>query len=106
MDSVIHMAFIHDFTKIKETCEIYRRAIEALGSALAGSDRPRVVTSGTALLTPGRLATEEMAPVSGPIPHVASEEAAASVARRGVRVSVVRLPPSVLGMAITALFPF
>jgi nucleoside-diphosphate-sugar epimerase len=96
-DGVIHTAFIHDFSRFKVVCEVDERAIEALGSALAGSDRPLIVTSGTALISPGRLATEENAhPAKSPFPRV-SEQAAASVAARGVRVSVVRLSPSVHG---------
>jgi nucleoside-diphosphate-sugar epimerase len=91
-DGVIHLAFNHDFSKFAANCEMDRRAVEALGSALAGSDRPLVITSGTAMTrTPGRPATEEDA-ANSPVPRVASEEAAASLAARGARVSVMRLP--------------
>jgi hypothetical protein len=98
-DGVIHTGFIHDFSKFKAVCETDRHAIEALGSALAGSDRPLIVTSGTALVSPGRLVTEEYAGTltSNDFPCAATEEAARAVAARGVRVSVIRLSPSVHG---------
>ncbi|WP_341917999.1 SDR family oxidoreductase [Hydrocarboniphaga effusa] len=95
-DAVIHTAFIHDFTKYAANCEIDRQAIEALGTALAASDRPLVVTSATGLLPAGRVSDEQARP-AGVLPRIASEQAADALAQRGVRVSVVRLPPSVHG---------
>jgi len=91
-DGVIHTAFIHDFTKFKENCEIDGRAIETLGDALAGSNRPLIVSSGIGALAPGRLATEDMEVIFNPaMPRVSEQTGLAQVAR-GVNVSVVRLP--------------
>jgi len=94
-DAVIHTAFIHDFSKFQENCEIDRRAIAALGDALIGSDRLLIVTSGTGMANsgPGHLRTEDEPTVSSKVvPRAATEEAAASVADRGVRVAIMRLP--------------
>src|SRR6201982_2666039 len=95
-DAVIHTAFIHDFSNYGPAAEADRRAIETLGGALAGSDRQLIVTGGTLLVQrQGSLATEEDA--SNPSFPRKSEEAALALAARGVRASVLRLPPSVHG---------
>ncbi|MGB7848113.1 MAG: SDR family oxidoreductase [Candidatus Acidiferrum sp.] len=95
-DGVIHTAFIHDFANYAPAAEKDRRAIETLGTALAGSGRPFVVTSGTLLLQrQGPLATEKDA-ADANFPRK-SEQAALSVASQRVRVSLLRLPPSVHG---------
>jgi nucleoside-diphosphate-sugar epimerase len=97
-EGVIHAGFIHDFARFKEVCEIDRKVVTALAAALEGSNRPLVVTSGTALVSPGKVATEQMAsPIDSPHPRVASEQAAEAAAARGVHASLLRLSPSVHG---------
>ena len=96
-DAVIHTAFNHDFSKFAENCAEDERAIEALGSELEGSNRPLLVTSGVALLSPGRTATEADAPpANSPVPRK-SEAATEALVKRGVTASSIRLAPSVHG---------
>lgn len=96
---MIHAGFNHDFSRFKENCESDRHIIAALGDALSGSDRPFLVTSGTGLLQLGRPATEDDLPNVGSsvIPRVATEEAVAAIVERGIKASLIRLPPSVHG---------
>jgi nucleoside-diphosphate-sugar epimerase len=89
-EGTIHLAFIHDFSKFAENGQIDKRAIDAMGDALAGSGKPFIVTSGTLLVAPGRLATEED-PVTPGLPRM-SETAGLAFAARGVRAMAVRLP--------------
>ncbi len=98
-DGVIHCAFDHsafgsDFSRFLEVCQKDSRAIETLGDALRGSDRPLVITSGTGMGTaaPGQTATEDYFDPDHPNPRRLSEVAGAAVSERGVNVSVVRLP--------------
>ena len=93
-DGVIHCAFDHDFSNFVANCEKDRRAIGALGAALAGSDRPLVITSGTGMgnTVHGQPATEDAFHADNPHPRKASELAGASMLEAGINVSVVRLP--------------
>ncbi len=107
-DGVIHLAFKHDIAfagGFESAADADRRAVETIGDALAGSDRPFVIASGTLMLAPGRMGTEHdgrdpssMAHVSGG-PHARAVTAllTLSLASRGVRSSVLRLPPTVHG---------
>ena len=96
-DAVIHTAFNHDFSKFAENCAEDERAIQTLGAVLEGSDRPLLVTSGVALLSPGRVATEaDSPPKPSPFPRK-SEEAAGKLAARGLNAADVRLAPTVHG---------
>jgi nucleoside-diphosphate-sugar epimerase len=94
-DGVIHTAFIHDFTDFAASCAKDKTAIETLGGALAGSNRPLIVSSGVLALAQGRPGTEEDAP-NDAFPRK-SEETALSFASQGVRAMVIRLSPSVHG---------
>ena len=93
-DAVIHTAFDHDFSNFLANCEKDRRVIQAMGEALAGSDRPLVITSGTAMgaSEPGRPATEDVCNMDHPHPRIASEQAGAAALAAGAKVVVIRLP--------------
>lgn len=96
-EGVIHCGFIHDFTRFAEVCAIDEQAIEVMAQVLTGSDRPLIITSGTALVSPGQLATEAMPSLFNPAWPRASERAAEAAAAKGVRAVILRLPPSVHG---------
>ncbi|MBR1159428.1 SDR family oxidoreductase [Bradyrhizobium elkanii] len=105
-DAVIHTAFNHDWSRFAENCAADKHAIEALGAELHGSERPLIVTSGVALLAPGRLATEADAapPVTESFPR-ASEAVVEELRRRGVRATTVRLAPTVHGVGDHGFVP-
>ncbi len=96
-EGVIHMAFIHDFSAYAAAVETDRRAVEAIAGALEGSGKPLVIASGTLMVAHARPGTEQDAPASVDVPRAASEATVIAAAGRGVRGSVVRLPPSVHG---------
>ncbi|MDE1935246.1 SDR family oxidoreductase [Bradyrhizobium sp.] len=91
-DGVIHLAFIHDFTKFAENGAIDKTAIDAMGDVLVGTNKPFIVTSGTGLIAPGVVVTEDMRRESSThVPRV-SEQAGLAYASRGVRAMAIRLP--------------
>jgi len=106
-DGVIHLAFQHEIAfsgNFAAAGAADRRAVEAMGSALAGSDRPLVLASGMLGLTIGRVATEDDGLVPGPEiranpagVRAATGLLALSLRGIGVRSSVLRLPPTVHG---------
>jgi nucleoside-diphosphate-sugar epimerase len=106
-DGVIHTAYIHDFSAMAAAAEVDRRAIEALGSELEGSGRPLVVTTGTALIRPGAVVTEDdgAGPTSIPHPRLETERRLSELATRGVRSSVVRPGASVHGVGDHGFVP-
>ncbi len=98
-DGVIHLAFDQDAAfdgRFQQAADHHRGAIATFGEALSGSDRPLVVVSGTSMLRPGTIGTEQdEADLNGPAgARVAGDLTALSFAARGVRSSVVRLPPT------------
>jgi nucleoside-diphosphate-sugar epimerase len=106
-DGVIHTAYIHDFSEHNDAAayaRVDRRAIETIGETLAGSGRPLVVAAGL-VPTPGRPATEEDDAPDNPVYPRVSEPAALSLAGRGVRVCVVRLPLTVHGQGDHGFVP-
>lgn len=95
-DAVIHLGFIHDFARFEEMCALDGKVIETIGETLMGTDKPFLITSGTALFSRDGLTIETDRSVN-PHPRIATENAADAVAGKGVKVAVVRLPPSVHG---------
>jgi nucleoside-diphosphate-sugar epimerase len=92
-DGVIHLAFNHDFSQFLKNAEDDRKAIEAIGEVILGSNRPFLVTSGTAIAANiGGKPSSEDAPTASWNPRAASEAAVRELTERGVNTSVVRLP--------------
>ncbi len=104
-DAVIHTAFNHDFSRFAENAAQDGRAIETMGRALEGSERPLVVSAGVALLAPGRVATEADVAAFHPAFPRESERAAQELRARGVRAAAVRLAPSVHGVGDHGFVP-
>jgi nucleoside-diphosphate-sugar epimerase len=96
-EGVIHLGFIHDFDAFEASLRTDLQAIETMGAALEGSGRPFVIASGLLGLAPGRIATEDIPFESKMHPRMANAVVALGLAQRGVKVSFVRLSPTVHG---------
>ncbi|MCJ8155723.1 SDR family oxidoreductase [Chryseobacterium sp. SSA4.19] len=96
-DAVIHLGFVHDFTKFEEMCKLDGKVIETIGDALLGTDKPFLITSGTALFSKDGLTNEKDLAAKHSHPRIATENAADAVVAKGVKVAVIRLSPSVHG---------
>lgn len=94
-DGVIHLGFIHDFSRFKEMCELDAKVIETIGTALAGSQKPFVITSAVGVIKKSGLITENDRAENSLNPRVATENAADKLAEQGIRVAIVRLSPAV-----------
>ena len=92
-DAVAHTAFIHDFSRFAENIEIERVAVDAMLDALAGSDKPMVISSGLLMMRPGAMLTETDA--GADVGRGATENMVLAAARRGVRTAAIRLAPTV-----------
>lgn len=104
-DGVIHTAFVHDFSAYAAGVETDRRAVEAMAGALEGSGKPLVIASGTLMAAHARPATERDAPASVEVPRAGAEAIVLAASGRGVRGSVVRLPPTVHGKGDRGFVP-
>ena len=98
-DGVIHLAYIHDFSKFEDNARVDQHAIEAMGEVLAGSDRPLVIANGTLMLAaPVRPATEaDGGDPAARFGRRLNERLLLGLADRGVRSASLRLPPTVHG---------
>ncbi len=96
-DAVIHLGFVHDFTRFEEMCKLDGKVIETIGETLVGTDKPFLITSGTALFSKDGITTEKDLSAHNSHPRIATENAADTMAAKGVKVAVIRLSPSVHG---------
>ena len=107
-DAVIHLAFVHDFSDFEGACATDRAAIEAIGSVLAGTNKPLIIASGTLSLPKGTLATEDTEPSRGTAMEKRAESADLVYALskdKQVRGMVMRLAPTVHGAGDHGLIP-